>query len=155
MCSNATVHIRAHPISPPLRWLTIVASARAPQCCSNQLQPCVSCQTHTFDASWPRGWGVSSPSDHPPDSQPQTPPFLAVGQQVVFHRPLRPRPLSSPPQTGVNLNARQLQLLGPHRHHLLLQLLHPAPAEPVHLGLHDGGGVCLDCSTQHGPCGSL
>ena len=158
MCSNATVHVRAPLISPALRWLTIVASARVPRCRSNQLQPCVWCQTHTFDASSPRGWGVSSPSYHPPDSQPPTPPFLAIGQHMVVHRPVRLRPLSSPPQTGVNLNPRQLQLPGPHRHHLLLQLLYPAPAEPVHLGLHDCGGLCLEqCfSTVPGPaqCGS-
>ena len=52
----------------------------------------------------------------------------------MVHHPVRPRPLSSPPRTGVNLNPRQLQLPGPHRHHLLPQLLHPAPAELVHLG---------------------
>ena len=69
---------------------------------------------------------------------------LAVGQKVVVHRPVRPRPLSRPPQTGVKLNPRQLRLPGPHRHHLLQQLLHPAPAEPMHLGPHDRGDLCLE-----------
>ena len=145
MYSNATVHVRAHLISPALRWLTLVAPAGVPRCCcGNQLQPNVWFQTHTFDVPWPLRRGVSNPLSHPPDSQPHTPQFLAVGEHVVVHHLVRPRPLSNPPHAGVNLNPRQLKLPGPHRHHLLPQLLRPAPGEPVHLSLHARGGLCLE-----------